>query len=566
MNKTNTASKQPFEKEPSVTSHLMKKHISLLFCILAIATSCRHHSESEGKAIFRYNEAAGISTLDPAFAKDQALIWATSQIYNGLVRLDTNLNVEPCIAKKWDISSDGLTYTFTLREDVYFHKNPLFNNADSTRKITASDFVYSLNRILDPQVASPGLWIFAHLATNGFSAPNDSTFIVKLKEPFAPMLSLLSMPYCSVVPHEVADHYGSDFRNHPCGTGPFQFQYWKEGVKLVLRKNPNYFEYDTVFDTEMNPTAINRLPYLDAIAVTFIIDKQTAFLEFVKGNLDFMNSLDASYKDEILTRTGQLKSKYADRIDMLSIPFLNTEYLGFLMDGKNQIPKAVRQAINYGFDRRKMMKYMRNNVGLPGCKGMIPAGLPGYDTAAGYGYNYDPDKARHLLADAGYPNGDGLPAISLATTSSYLDLCKYIQQQLSIVGIDIKLDVNPPAALREQMAQGKSPWFRGSWIADYPDAENYMTLFYSPNHSPNGPNYTHFSSKAFDRLYKASLSETDPSVRLRLYRQMDSLVMDEAPVVVLYYDQILHFTHKNISGMRTNAMNALDLRYTKKEL
>ena len=544
----------------------MKKHISLLFCILAITTSCRHHSESEGKAIFRYNEAAGISTLDPAFAKDQALIWATSQIYNGLVRLDTNLNVEPCIAKKWDISSDGLTYTFTLRDDVYFHKNPLFKNADSTRKITASDFVYSLNRILDPQVASPGLWIFAHLATNGFSAPNDSTFIVKLKEPFAPMLSLLSMPYCSVVPHEVADHYGSDFRNHPCGTGPFQFQYWKEGVKLVLRKNPNFFEYDTVFDTEMNPTAINRLPYLDAIAVTFIIDKQTAFLEFVKGNLDFMNSLDASYKDEILTRTGQLKSKYADRIDMLSIPFLNTEYLGFLMDGKNQIPKAVRQAINYGFDRRKMMKYMRNNVGLPGCKGMIPAGLPGYDTAARYGYNYDPDKARHLLADAGYPNGDGLPAISLATTSSYLDLCKYIQQQLSIVGIDIKLDVNPPAALREQMAQGKSPWFRGSWIADYPDAENYMTLFYSPNHSPNGPNYTHFSSKAFDRLYKASLSETDPSVRLRLYRQMDSLVMDEAPVVVLYYDQILHFTHKNISGMRTNAMNALDLRYTKKEL
>ena len=116
------------------------------------------------------------------------------------------------------------------------------------------------------------------------------------------------------------------------------------------------------------------------------------------------------------------------------------------------------------------------------------------------------------------------------------------------------------------MAQGKSPWFRGSWIADYPDAENYMTLFYSPNHSPAGPNYTHFTSQRFDRLYRAAIRETDNAKRLRMYREMDSLVMDEAPVIVLYYDQILHFTHKNISGMSTNAMNALDLRFTKKEL
>lgn len=528
------------------------------------ATACRRSSEGDGKAIFRYNESAGIATLDPAYAKDQALIWATSQLFNGLVRLDTNLNVEPCIAKRWTITPDGLTYTFTLRDDVYFHKNQLFNTDDSTRKVVAADFLYSLNRILDPDVASPGLWIFANVADNGFEAPDDTTFIVRLKEPFAPMLSLLSMPYCSVVPREVVEHYGTDFRSHPVGTGPFRFQYWKEGVKLVMRRNDNYFEHDA----EGRP-----LPYIDAVAVTFIIDKQTAFLEFVKGNLDFMNSLDASYKDEILTRTGQLKAKYADRIDMVSIPFLNTEYLGFNMDvfqqelskesgktiGANEA-RLVRQAISYGFDRAKMMKYMRNNVGRPGCKGMIPCGLPGYDDSAAYGYDYNPDKARRLLAEAGFADGKGLPPIRLATTSSYLDLCKYIQQQLSLIGIDIKLDVNPPAALREQMAQGKSPWFRGSWIADYPDAENYMTLFYSPNHSPAGPNYTHFTSPRVDRLYRAAVREPDDARRRQLCRQIDSLVMEEAPVIVLYYDQILHFTHKNIHGLRTNAMNALDLR------
>lgn len=536
----------------------MKAHTFILLACCLIMAACRHHSDADGKAIFRYNESAGINSLDPAFAKDQALIWATSQLYNGLVRLDSNLNIEPCIAKRWDISDDGLTYTFTLRNDVWFHKSPLFGTPDSTRRVTAQDFCYSLNRIRDPHIASPGLWIFAHVDDNGFQAPNDSTFIVRLREPFSPMLSLLAMNYCSVVPHEVADHYGTDFRSHPCGTGPFYLQYWKEGVKMVMRKNPSYFERDI----DGSP-----LPYLDAVAITFIIDKQTVFLEFVKGNLDFMNSLNASYKDEILTRTGQLKAKYADRIDMVSIPFLNTEYLGFRMDSTNSAlaDRRIRQALNYGFDREKMMKYMRNNVGRPGCQGMIPCGLGGYDSTAAYGYRYDPVRARQLLADAGYPGGKGLPAIQLATTSSYLDLCKYIQQQLSLLGVDIKIDVNPPAALREQMAQGKAAWFRGSWIADYPDAENYLTLFYAPNRAPNGPNYTHFSSPAFDRLYQQSIAETDPLRRQALYRTMDSLVMHEAPVIVLYYDQILHFTHKNISGIRTNAMNALDLRYVKKD-
>ncbi|MBP5548673.1 MAG: ABC transporter substrate-binding protein [Bacteroidales bacterium] len=529
-----------------------------IFFLLAITTvvslvSCGRQT-NDGKAIFRYNESAGVSTLDPAFAKDQAIIWTTSQLYNGLVRLDTALKIQPCLAKRWTISDDGKIYTFTLRDDIYFHKNPLFNNNDSTRKVVADDFVYSLNRIIDPKVASPGLWIFSHLAADGFSAPNDSTFVLKLKEPFAPMLSLLSMPYCSVVPREVVEHYGTDFRSHPCGTGPFRFQYWKEGVKLVLRRNDNYFERDSNG---------RSLPYLDAVAVTFIIDKQTAFLEFIKGNLDFMNSLDASYKDEILTRTGQLKKKYADRIDMISIPFLNTEYLGFNMEETGKASKLIRQAINYGFDRRKMMKYLRNNVGEPGCKGMIPCGLAPYDSLSRYGYDYNPEKARELLVAAGYPGGKGLQAITLSTTSSYLDICKYIQQQLDLIGITIKIDVNPPAALREQIAQGKSSWFRGSWIADYPDAENYMTLFYSPNHAPAGPNYTRYSSPKVDRLYEKALKETDESKRALLYRQMDSIVMEEAPVVVLYYDQILHFTHKNVSGIRTNAMNALDLRYAR---
>lgn len=534
-------------------------HIILILLSIVFISGCHHDNDNSDKKIFKYNESAGIASLDPAFAKDQAIIWATSQLFNGLIQLDSNLNVRPCIAKSWDISSDGLTYTFHLRPDVYFHKSNCF--AYSTRNVVASDFVYSFNRILDEKVASPGRWIFSEVDYEGsqpaFSAPNDSTFIIRLRQPFSPFLSMLSMPYCFVVPHEVIEHYGPDFRQNPIGTGPFMFQLWKENAKLVMRKNPDYFEKDS----DDNP-----LPYLDGVAITFIIDKQTVFLEFVKGNLDFMNSLDASYKDELLTQTGQLRSKYSNKINMHSRPYLNTEYLGFLMDNENSPikDKRIRQAINYGFDRRKMMKYLRNNVGIPGCYGFIPKGLPGFDTSM-ICYEYNSEKALQLLKDAGYPNGQGLPTIKLSTTATYLDLCKYIQQQLSIIGINIDVDVNPPGALREQIAQSKSNWFRGSWIADYPDAENYLSLFYSNNFCPKGPNYTHYNNTKFDHLYTKAKATTCDSTRVELYKEMNNLIMDEAPVVVLYYDQILHFTHKNISGMQSNAMNSLNLKYVVKE-
>ena len=244
---------------------------------VAVLAGCGHR-RNDDKMIFRYNESAGITTLDPAFAKNQSMTWACRQLYNGLVQLDTGLEVRPCIAKRWEISNGGMEYRFTLRDDVWFHKDALLGS-DSTRRVTAEDFVYSLGRLTDPAVASPGAWIMREV--EGMEAEDDTTLTIRLKEPFAPFLSQLGMVYCSVVPREVVEKWGKDFRSHPCGTGPFQFQYWKEGVKLVLRKNAHYFERDD----DGSP-----LPYLDAVAVTFIIDKQTAFLEFMKGNLDFMNS------------------------------------------------------------------------------------------------------------------------------------------------------------------------------------------------------------------------------------------------------------------------------------
>ncbi|MFN8134936.1 MAG: ABC transporter substrate-binding protein [Bacteroidales bacterium] len=534
---------------------------AFIFLIMFSACAQRNFKDT-GMSVFRYNESAGLTSLDPAFARDQANIWATNQIFNGLVQLVENLKVKPCIAKNWEISGDGLIYTFHLRTDVQFHADPAFGK-DKIRKVNASDFVYSFNRLIDKKLASPGAWVLEKVSKgeNAFSAPNDSTFIIRLSSPFPPFLGLLSMQYCSVVPHEAIEKYGSDFRQHPVGTGPFRFGMWKEGVKLVLLKNDHYFE-----SGKDGP-----LPYLDAVAVTFIIEKQSAFLEFIKGNLDFLSGIDASYKDELLTNKGELRSKYASSVNLSKQPYLNTEYLGILIDtnfdaaAKSPLRnRLIRQAISYGFDRVKMMRYLRNNIGKPGLAGFVPAGIPWFDQEKVEGYSYNPMKAMQLLEKAGYPGAKGLPPITLTTNASYLDLCRYIQSQLGEIGIIVKIDVTPPATLREMIAQSKVSFFRGSWIADYPDAENYLSLFYSPNFCPAGPNYTHFKSTMFDKLYNESSRQTNDSVRGLTYMQMDRLLMQEAPAIILYYDEVLRFTRKNISGLGSNPLNLLTLKQVKK--
>ncbi|MFM7017170.1 MAG: ABC transporter substrate-binding protein, partial [Bacteroidota bacterium] len=433
------------------------------------------------KTVFRYNESYGITSLDPAFASNQANIWACNQLYNGLVSLSDSLTVEPCIAKKWIVSEDGKIYTFTLRNDVFFHQDKSILHA---RKVVANDFLYSFQRIIDPAVASPGSWIFNFIEKDtvrnilNIKATNDTTLTICLKESFPPFLGLLSSTYCSVIPHESVEFYGKDFRKNPVGTGPFQFFQWFERSALIFHKNNNYFETDVHG---------NKLPYLDAVMISFIPDKQSAFLEFVKGKLDFISGLDASYKDDLLSKEGNINAKYANKFNLLTSSYLNTEYLGFALDLNKQTAAnplsniKIRQAINYGFDREKMIRYLRNNMATAGTAGFVPVGSPGFKTPVNYGYNYNPVKAKELLSQAGFPNGKGLPTITMSTTSSYQDLCEFIQGQLSEIGINIKVEVNQAAQHRQMVSKHQLAWFRGSWIADYADPENYLSLFYSKN-------------------------------------------------------------------------------------
>ncbi len=534
--------------------------IFFLFCLF---TACTGPAANERISnVFRYNESAGISSLDPAYARDQSVIWPVNQIFNGLVQLDDRLRIRPCLAKSWEINPDGTEYRFHLRNDVYFHSDPVFQSVKG-RQVKAADFIYSFNRILDPATASSGTWIFDNVSREqggpAFIAPDDSTLVIRLKEGFPPFLSMLAMPYASVVPREAIQWYGEGFRRHPVGTGPFMFKFWKEGVRLVLVKNPDYFESE----------GSSRLPYLDAVSISFLSDKQSAFLDFVKGKLDFISGLDPSYKDELLTKQGRLQQKYRNTVELITQPYLNTEYLGFLVDqaiieGKPNplFDKRVRQAINYAFDRKKMVTYLRNNIGSPGINGIIHKGLPSFDSTKVY-YTYNIEKARQLLSEAGFPGGKGMPPVTLVSTPDYLDFCKHIQQQLTVLGVEMKIEISTPAAIKQMKAEARLPFFRASWIADYPDAENYLLMFLGRNFCPRGPNYTHFSNREFDRLYDLTLHEPADSIRFGIYRQMERLVMEEAPMVVLYYDQALRFVRKGITGLGSNPMNMLTLKRVK---
>ncbi|PRP66408.1 ABC transporter substrate-binding protein [Nonlabens agnitus] len=530
----------------------------LLFYVLIIACS-EGSDQIDSTTVFRYNEHANITSLDPAFSKDQRNIWACNLMYNGLVKLDNNLQVVPDIADSWEVSSNGLTYSFRLKDSIYFHDNFAFlpdrqagakanTTSTSLHKVTAADFKYALERLTDPSVASPGAWVMSNVKQ--IKATSSNELVIELKQPFPAFLGLLTMKYCSVIPEasRLVDDY--DRRSNPIGTGPFYMKRWEENVKLVLRRNDHYFERD-----EKGAP----LPYLEAVAITFKNDKQSEFLEFAQGNLDFINALDPSYKDELLTTQGDLKPAYASSVNMIKAPFLNTEYLGLQLDSDTPELQSLklRRAINLGFDRVQMIKYLRNNIGTPATKGFIPAGLPAGGQVEGF--EYDPVEAQKLVNEYRQETGDENPQVVISTNANYLDLCEYIQKELEKIGIQVNVEVMPPSTLRQARSAGQLDIFRSSWIADYPDAENYLSLFYSDNFAPNGPNYTHFSSEAYDRLYEQALANPDPNSRERLYVQMDSLIIDQAAIVPLYYDQSVRFISKNVYGLETNGINILDL-------
>lgn len=492
--------------------------------------------------VFRYNEEGTVLSLDPAFARSKSTMWITNQVFDGLVKLDDSLRVVPAIAKRWEVSDDGRSYRFTLRDDVFFHQDECWPGLP--RRVVASDFVYSFERIISPEVGSPGSWIFAgkvdeHLP---FEAVDDTTFVLQLEEPFAPIMGVLTMQYCNVVPREAVEHYGSMWRSNPVGSGPFRFKKWVPNQALYLNAFDDYYE--------------EELPYIDGVKVSFGGDKKIAFLDLLAGRLDYFSGLESSFINDLLTKQGGLQERHQGQLDYKKSPYLNLEYIGINMQSEHRLIQdgRIRQAMNYGVDRETMLSVLRNNVGKPARYGAVPAGMPGH--ALTEGYHYDMAKAKELVREAVDDGLDLGQAISLKTNSEYLDICTFVSNQWRQLGLKVEIEVVEAAYLREAMRQGDVELFRASWIADYPDAESYNCLFYSELPAP--PNYTRFSDPQYDDWYIKAMRSVSAQERLPLIRKMDSTIINKAPLVLLFYDEKVQFTPVRVSGLQSNAIGLLD--------
>ncbi|MBX7240443.1 MAG: ABC transporter substrate-binding protein [Bacteroidia bacterium] len=537
-----------------------------------ILNACSLPKEEE-KNVFRMNLEDGLSTLDPAYARDQRTIWMTSQLFNGLVALDSNLNVTPAIAHTWEISDDGKVYTFHLREDIYFHKHPVFGK-DSTRKVTAEDVLYSLSRICNPKTASTGTWIFQKKIRgwdefsknpdqklSGFEALNDSTFRITLSEVFPPFLSLLAMPYAFVVPKEAIDFYDKDFSRNPVGTGPFRFFKWKEGEVLLLHKNPLYFEKKDG----------QNLPYIDAVKVQFIASRLTAFISFLQGNLDFINGVTDTYKDEILTPEGNIQPAYRDKYNFSFSPQLFTYYIGIMNDSTKYrdnpshplLKASFRKALSAAIDREKFVKYLLNNIGYPANNGIMPLPARGFNTQKVKGNLYNPDYAKKVIQE--FTQKEGKPiTLTLNATPQYAFIAQFLQKEWENAGLIVKTEIKEGGALRKSVYDGSLQLWQANWIGDYPEGENYLGLLYSENFAPKGTNTTHYKNERYDALYQKAMKETADSLRWNYYAEMENIMLQDQPLIPLYYGRILRMSRKNIRGIVTNPMNELTLKYIQK--
>ncbi|NOR87708.1 MAG: ABC transporter substrate-binding protein, partial [Bacteroidales bacterium] len=335
-------------------------------------------------------------------------------------------------------------------------------------------------------------------------------------------------------------------------------KYWEEGLKLILVKNKEYFEAD--------------FPYLDAVSISFLVDKNSEFLLFLQGKLDYISGFTPALIDEILDENGNLETKYQEKFNMYKIPYLNTEYIGILADTNLAIMRnsplknlAFRKALNYAIDKKKMLQYLQNNVGEAANYGMIPSGLWNSSYKRAIGYSFQEDKARSLFKQASEELGmNEFPPIKISATNKSINICKYIQHEWSRFGIQTEIELNQWAALKEMVANSRVNMFRASWIADYPDPENYLLLFNSENFSPRGPNYTHFQSNIYDSLMKNLNFAKTLDEKFDSYRIMDSLILTNASVIPLYYDEVLRFVQPEIQGFEPNSMNLMVLKSVKK--
>lgn len=552
-----------------MTCNIKKAGTHLLAIFVLLLSGCGKKESTE--KIFRYNEPNNIESLDPITANNYPALHVLMNSSEGLMEYDKDAKLQPLIVRAYEISADGKTYTFHLRDDVFFHDDECFPGGKG-RKVIAKDFKYCYERVCNPKTRTRGLWVYRDKVAGaedfskdpekvkeikGFVAVNDSTFVINLVNPFAPFLSILTMPYGYVYPKEAVDFYKENIGFHIVGTGPFKFVKWDYDKELVFERNKHYWAKDK---------ESKQLPYLDGFVVNFIRSPETEFLDFQEGKLEYMKPSVDVYS-QIVDEHGKLNPKY--NFDMIKQPYLNTVYLCTMlnpkMEGGKNNPLAdnmkLRQALNYAIDREKIVKYILKGKGTPGIHGPLPRGMPGFSEDVA-GYSYDKEKAVKLFEEAGYPGGKGLNLkIVYHNDESQRELCEALQSQFKDIGVNLQIEEMLGASHRSAQNEGKLTFWRANWGADYYDPENYYALFYSKNETPIGPNTSHYKNPKVDSLYDLGLRLTNFEDRMKVYREIDKIIFEDSPWMIVYYNQFIYLKQKHVKGMYVDGLGILNLKY-----
>lgn len=566
---------------------MMKKPI-LLFSVCALLMACGGGKKDNGAqivelkggvnggGIFKINEVEDFKTFYPLSINDATSHRIASQIYQGLLKFDQKtLDVVPCLAEKMDINADATVFTFHLKKGVKFHSDDCFGGG--SREMTADDVKYCLDRICEANPENKVYWLFQGKVkgseeyyqstvsgkplqggVSGIKAVDDHTVEITLNFSFSAFPKIIAHSGCWIYPKEAWDRYKSEMRTHCVGTGPFVVKQIKEGNMVLLEKNTNYWETDEHG---------NKLPYLQGVKVTFYKEKKTELEQFRKQNLDMVWKLPVDEIPSVLASLDDAKKGVNIEFEIQQSSALSIQFYGFQTQSEVFKDKRIRQAFNYAIDREKLVMYTLQGEGDPAVYGFVPP-FGNYPHENIHGFTFDPDRARALMADAGYPSGRGFPNVTLQLNSGGTTnelLAQAVKSQLEEnLGVKVSLELMPLNQLIENFELGKAEFWRSAWIADYPDPENFLNLFYGKNvpSDPNAKSYINFAryiNPQYDSTFEAALKTTDEKQRLELFAKCDQIIVDEAPVMPIYYDNYIRLVQLKVRNLPINAMEYRDL-------
>lgn len=495
------------------------------------------------------------------------------QVLDGLVKFNPKtLEVEPALASEWSISEDGKTYVFTLREDVFFQDNACFPDGKG-RQLEASDVVYSFENIYTKEATNRAYINFTNTVVGGEEFYNGTateisgistegnTVTVEIIEPSSVFIQKLATVFATIVPYESFE----TGEYIPVGTGPFCYDKSSNSELVKLFKNDNY--YGTDADG-------NSLPYLDSVQFKYYENSDDQMDLFWEGGLSYIPNVPITSISEVLEERIEDFESNPPKYMLVSQPQLSTTYLEFNMQTPVLKNKKVRQAINMAVNRKKLVeKIMRNQayeIGKFGITPPLPKIFADYDFEGieDVAYTYNPEEAKKLLAEAGYPGGKNFPSLSMQFrlgNDHYL-VASEIQNQLrSVLNINIEIEGVEFNQLIENQAMGKADIFRSTWFGDFPNPETFLVNAYGkivPESSelPSYMNSSRYINPAFDEAFERGSQSGNQAESYAAFAEAEKILMEDAAFIMLWYGEDMMLQQSNIRDLQTNGIRFLDLR------